>query len=57
MKRKYNTTRDTTDTKVRLDKKLWYQFKLIFGYKGQFKDQAFTEAIQDYNEKNKEVLE
>lgn len=56
MVRKYDTTKAKTSTKIEVEKELWYRFKLISARLGKQRDDAMTEAIQDWNEKNKGVL-
>ena len=57
MERKYSTTNPVTSTKVEVKKTDWVKFKLIFSLKGQNKSEALTEAVRDYNKKNREVLD
>lgn len=56
MARKYDKTKPYTNTLVEVKKSVWAKFKLIFELKSQNKSEAMTEAIKDFNEKNKGVL-
>jgi hypothetical protein len=48
--------RDLTNTQVNINKADWAKFKAICTIKGDDKNSGFSEAIKDYNEKNKGVF-
>jgi len=54
-KKKYNTT-GKSNSQITVDRPSFFKLKAIAAIKGQSKNEALEEAIQLYNEKNKEVL-